>query len=162
MHSAIFRWIERQKSTNSKMSLTYSHGRPQTPINKGLRPREGKRFSLTSPSLFSLRALTSCRDGSECDPKCEGKVREIRLPSRPSNVLCIRGWDLWCEKVRVKSKKGALATGARKRLRTKRRKGKGGNFLDFPFFNTFLCFYFFFFSYLCNRNKLLLDYDDGN
>ena len=70
---------------------------------KGLRAREGKRFSLTSPSLFSLRALTPFWDGSMCDPKCEGSVRDIYSPSRPSNALYIMVCGLWCEKVRVKS-----------------------------------------------------------
>ena len=41
------------------MSLTYSHDTSQMPMYKGLKAREGYLFSLTSPSLFSLRALTS-------------------------------------------------------------------------------------------------------
>ena len=41
------------------MSLTYSHAPSQRPMYKGLRAREGHSFSLTSPSLFSLRTLTS-------------------------------------------------------------------------------------------------------
>ena len=57
-HSAIFRWIERQKSTHSKMSLTYSHHRPQTPMYKGLRAREGHSSTLTSPSHFWGLTLT--------------------------------------------------------------------------------------------------------
>ena len=64
------------------MSLTFSHHMPQTPMYKGLRARERKWFSLTSPSLFSLRALTPIIEVSECDPKCEGNVRDIHLPSR--------------------------------------------------------------------------------
>ena len=72
------------------MSLTFSHNRPQMPIYKGLRAREGRRFSLTSPSLFSLRALTSLIEVSECDLKCEGNVRVNGLPSHPSNALYIR------------------------------------------------------------------------
>ena len=69
------------------MSLTFSHHRSQIPIDKGLMAREGKRFSLTSPSLFLLRALTPFCNVSECDPKCEGKVRDIAYPSRVSNAL---------------------------------------------------------------------------
>ena len=72
------------------MSLTFSHHRPQMPMHKGLREREGKRFSLTSPSLFSFRALTTLIKVNECDSKCEGKVRVIHSPSRPTNALCIR------------------------------------------------------------------------
>ena len=64
------------------MSLTFSHHMPQTPIYKGLRAREGKWFSLTYPSLFSLPALTPIIEVSEFDPKCEGYVRDIRSPSR--------------------------------------------------------------------------------
>ena len=56
---ANIRWIGREKSRNSKMSLTYSHDPSQRPMYKGLRAREGYSFSLTSPSLFYLRALTS-------------------------------------------------------------------------------------------------------
>jgi hypothetical protein len=73
-----------------KMSLTYSHDPSQRPMYKGLKAREGLSFSLTSPSLFSFRALTSLCDVSECDPKCEGNVRDIAYPSRPSNALYIR------------------------------------------------------------------------
>ena len=40
---------------------------------------------------------------SECDLKCEGNVRDIRPPSRPSNALCIRVSGLSCECVRVKT-----------------------------------------------------------
>ena len=83
--------LNAKKKMNSQMSLTFSHHKPQTSINKGLRAREGKRFSLTSPSRFLLRALTAFCDRYECDPKCEGKVRDIEFPSRVSNALCIRG-----------------------------------------------------------------------
>ena len=81
-----------KKTTHSKMSLTFSYHRPQTPMYKGLRAREGKRFSLTSPSLFSLRALTSCSQVSECDPKCEGNVRDNRSSLTSINALYIRVW----------------------------------------------------------------------
>ena len=64
------------------MSLTFSHHMPQTPMYKGQRTREGHAFSLTYPSLFSLRALTPIIEVSECDPKCEGNVRVNGLPSR--------------------------------------------------------------------------------
>ena len=57
-----------------------------------------------SPSLFSLRALIPFWDGSMCDPKCEGSVRDIYSPSRPSNALYIRVWMARCEYVRVKSR----------------------------------------------------------
>ena len=86
-----------RKSETLKMSLTYSHDPSQMPMYKGLRAREGYSFSLTSPSLFlfepsrqvSISVLTLC-DVSEWDPKCEGNVRDIRSPSRPSNALYIR------------------------------------------------------------------------
>ena len=35
--------------------------------------------------------VTAFCDRNECDPKCEGKVRDIEFPSRVSNALCIRG-----------------------------------------------------------------------
>ena len=41
------------------MSLTFSHRRPQRPMYKGLRAREGYPFSLPSPSRFYLRTLPS-------------------------------------------------------------------------------------------------------
>jgi hypothetical protein len=43
------------------MSLTCSHDPSQRPMYKGLKAREGHSFSLTSPSLFNLQALTSCK-----------------------------------------------------------------------------------------------------
>jgi len=95
------------------MSLTYSHDEARMPMYKGLKAREGHSFSLTSPSLFRLEPSLFC-DGSECDPKCEGKVRDIWSPSRPSNALCIRVWGLRCEKVRAilnAVKKGANRCG---------------------------------------------------
>ena len=42
-------------------------------------------------------------DRSECDPKCEGNVRDIVDPSRPSNAQHIMVWGLWREDVRLKS-----------------------------------------------------------
>lgn len=85
------------------MSLTYSHDTSQRPMYKGLKACEGYSSSLTSPSLFYLRALTLICDRSECDPKCEGNVRDFCSPSRASNALCIRVSGLSCEYVRVKT-----------------------------------------------------------
>ena len=66
--------------------LTFSS---EMPMYKGLRHVRDIRFSLTSPSHFSLRALPSYENVSEWDPKSEGNVRVNGLPSRPSNALYI-------------------------------------------------------------------------
>ena len=105
----ILRWIGLEKIGNSKMSLIYSHDTSQMPMYKGLKAREGYSFSLTSPSLFFFEhsrqvsiSVLPLSNVSECDPKCEGNVRDIRSPSRPSNALYIRAWWTLCEYVRVK------------------------------------------------------------
>ena len=59
-------------------------------------------FFLFEPSRQVSVSLLSLCNVSECDPKCEGNVRDFRSPSRPSNALHIRVWSLWCEYVRVK------------------------------------------------------------
>ena len=41
-----------------KMSLTFSHYRPQRPMYKGLGVREGHQLSLTSPSHFRISSVT--------------------------------------------------------------------------------------------------------
>ena len=74
------------KNVDSKMSLTYSLGKARRPMYKGLKAREGHSFSLTSPSLFRFEPSLFC-DGSECDPKCEGNVREERSSLTSTNAL---------------------------------------------------------------------------
>jgi len=95
-----------KKNINSNISLPCSRHRPQTPIDKGMRAREGYPFSLPSPSRFYLRTLPSFLgqivnpyrnkiifsffEGEQWDPKREGNGREINSPSRASNALYIR------------------------------------------------------------------------
>ena len=74
-----------------KVTLTFSHNEALMPMYKGLRAREGHSFSITSPSLFRFEPSLFC-DGSECDPKCEGKVRDNRSSLTSTNALYIRGW----------------------------------------------------------------------
>jgi len=53
------------------------------------------------PHFFIFEPSRQC-NGRERDLKCEGNVRDIADPSRPSNALHIRAWGLSCEYVRVK------------------------------------------------------------
>ena len=75
-----------------KFTLPYSHHPLQTPTDKGLKPREGKSFTLPSPSHFYPQRLPSvnmARNGREKGEKREGDGREKQKGSRASNALPI-------------------------------------------------------------------------